>query len=68
MPYPSTDVVVSVSDYLNKKYKGNYWIWNIGEHHYDTKYFNDQVNFSVQNFSSPSFKKKKGKYYNLNLR
>lgn len=45
MPFPSSDVIALISQFLNDNYGSNYFIWNISEESYDITYFNKQVFF-----------------------
>ena len=41
MNYPNKEKIKDIAKYLNEKYRVNYYIWNVSEHPYDTRYFNN---------------------------
>ncbi len=43
IPFPSPDKAEALADYLNSKYGIDYLVFNVSEHQYDPKLFNNQV-------------------------
>lgn len=43
MPFPTSENIQIISNYLNTAYGSNYFIWNISEESYDINAFNKQV-------------------------
>ncbi|CAK65894.1 unnamed protein product (macronuclear) [Paramecium tetraurelia] len=54
MPFPKQEYIVSVSQYLNKQYGHQYYIWNLSEHDYTRELFLNQVSMhSYIGFACP---------------
>ena len=46
MTFPSKEKINELSEALNSQFRKNsYFIWNLSEYTYNTKVFNNQVNF-----------------------
>jgi hypothetical protein len=52
MPFPTTDRLPILAQYLDDHFFGKYMVWNLSEHSYETDAFGDQV-IDVLNLGYP---------------
>lgn len=43
MSFPTPQLIEQMSENLNKRFKNDYFIWNLAEETYDIQFFNKQV-------------------------